>query len=131
MGLRGDVSTIKRFNARLRALPVSLAHDVAQRAAPELTRLAREAHAARQSVYGESRPVGKTTGEVLDLVVTGDTERELRFVANGTIVRCVLGTRYARYLIGKYGLLPNGALPVAWSDRLAELVRETEARRLL
>jgi hypothetical protein len=120
--LRGDLSTLRRFNRRLRELPTSVAHDVAQRAAPMLTGLAREAHAARRSVYGESRPVGKTTGEVLDLEVSGRTVRDLRFVSNGTIVRCVLGTPYARFLIGRYSILPQGALPVEWSQRLRALV---------
>jgi hypothetical protein len=120
--LRGDLDTLRRLNRRLRELPTSIAHDVAQRAAPELTRLAREAHAARRSVYGESRPVGKTTGEVLDLEVSGRTARDLRFVSNGTIVRAVLGTPYARFLIGKYSILPQGAIPAEWSARLRELV---------
>ena len=120
--LRGDLDTLRRLNRRLRELPTSVAHDVAQRAAPMLTGLAREAHAARRSVYGESRPVGKTTGEMLDLEVTGKTAAALRFVANGTIVRCVLGTPYARFLIGKYGILPNGAIPAEWSARLRDLV---------
>lgn len=124
MGLRGDLSTIRRLNRRLRELPISIAHDVAQRAAPVLTALAREAHEARRSVYGESRPIGITTGEVLDLEVTGDTARALRFVANGTVVRAVLPTRYAKYLIGKYGILPNGAIPVSWEQALNDLVRE-------
>jgi hypothetical protein len=86
-----------------------------------LTQLARDAHVARRSVYGESRPVG-VSGEVLDLEVSGATARDLRFVANGTIVRAVLGTPYARFLIGKYSILPNGAIPAEWSARLRALV---------
>lgn len=130
MGLRGDLGTIKAFNRRLREFPISLAHDIAKAAAPALTELAREAHAQRRSVYGESRPIGASTGEVLDLEVTGDTIAELRFVANGTIVRCVLGTPYAKYLIGKYSILPQGSIPVAWSEALAKIVQTTPSRFL-
>ncbi len=59
-------------------------------------------------------------GGALSLVQTGATRARVVFVANGTIVRCVLGTKYARYLIGKYGILPNGnaAIPVEWQDTL-------------
>jgi hypothetical protein len=122
MGVRGDFASIRRLNRQLRAMPITVAHDIAQRAAPVLTKLAREAHAARRSVYGESRPVG-ASGEILDLEVTGDTAATLRFEASGTIVRCVLGTPYAKYLIGKYGILPNGDLPAEWEAALVELVR--------
>jgi Na+/glutamate symporter len=53
---------------------------------------------------------------------TGATEATLRFVAIGTIVRCVLGTPYARYLIGNYRVLPMGAMPVSWSRQIADIV---------
>lgn len=126
MALRGDLSSIAKLKASLRALPVSIAHDVAQRAAPTLTDLTREAFDGGENVYGDARPAG-AHGNTLTLNLTGETRRTLRFVSNGTIVRCVLGTKYARYLIGKYGILPNGALPVAWSAALAALVAETKA----
>ena len=122
MALRGDLGHIAGLKSRLRALPVSIAHDVAQRAAPEMTGLTREAFAGNRSVYGDPRPASRVSGAPLSLTRTGATARELRFVAVGTIVRCVLGPKYAKYLIGKYGVLPNGALPAAWSDRLRAVV---------
>jgi hypothetical protein len=121
VALRGNLSTLRKLNAHLRTLPTSVAHEAAKRAAPMLTGMTREAFSSKRSVYGEARPTGKG-GSVLSLRRKGDTERELRFVANGTIVRCVLGPKYARFLIGKYGILPNGAMPVAWSRRLKDLV---------
>jgi hypothetical protein len=124
MGLRGDLSSIKGLKASLRALPLTVAHGVAQRAAPAMTGLTQQAHASGQTVYGDARPPG-VDGRPLTLERTGTTKRTLRFTSAGTIVRCVLGTRYAKYLIGKYGILPNGPLPVGWSARLAEIVRET------
>lgn len=125
MSLRGNLSSIKALKSRLRELPRTVAHDVARRAAPELTQLTASAYESGRSVYGEPRPPG-VDGRRLTLDATGATRRTLQFVANGTIVRCVLGTKYARYLIGKYGILPNGAMPSEWSRRLAALVAQTD-----
>lgn len=119
--LRGDISSIKGLKASLRALPLSVAHDVAQSAAPAMTTLTTDALASKRTVYGDTRPLG-ADGNPLTLQRSGRTRATMKFVANGTTVRCVLGTPYARYLIGKYGILPNGALPVEWSRRLAEIV---------
>lgn len=65
-------------------------------------------------------------GVPLDLYETGKTRETLKFVVDGTIVRCRLGPRYAKYLIGKYKILPIGdrtAMPTAWRFALGELVR--------
>lgn len=70
-------------------------------------------------------------GAQLDLVFSGDTQRQLRFVVNGTLIRCALGPRYAKYLIGKYKILPIGdrtSMPVAWVRALDELVRTVQDR---
>ncbi len=123
MALRGDISSLKRLKAHLRQLPLSLAHDVARRGAPAMTALTLDAFNAARSVYGEARPRSRS-GRVLSLRKTGETARELRFVVQGTVIRCILGPKYARYLVGKYGILPNGALPVAWSRKLSALVSE-------
>lgn len=125
MGLKGDFGSIKGLKRRIRALPVSVAHSVAQRAAPEMSSLTRGAFDSGRSVYGEPRPAG-ATGQPLTLKASGTVAAQLGFVANGTQVRCVLGPRYARYLIGKYGILPNGALPAAWARALGELVHSTK-----
>lgn len=121
--LRGDLSTLKRMKASLRDLPRSVAHSVAQRGAPALTGLTQAAFDGGRSVYGEARPPG-VSGDRLTLRKTGALEADLRFVANGTTIRCVLGPRYAKYVI-RYGILPNGAMPVSWSSRLGALVKET------
>jgi hypothetical protein len=111
-------STLGKLKANLRALPVSIAHEVAASAAPGLTQRTRGAFNSGQTVYGEARPAG-VNGEPLSLEQTGATKKTLQFVANGRIVRCVLGTPYAKYLIGKYKVLPNGAMPAEWSRYLA------------
>ena len=115
------------LKAQLKKIPLSLAHDVAQRAAPTTTRLTQVAYAAGKQVYGEPRPVGEG-GRVLDLDQSGLTKRTLRFVASGTIVRCVLGAPYMRYLIGKYKVLPNNAIPAEWDRALNALVEAAKVQ---
>lgn len=122
MPLRGNLSSIK---GALKALPRTIAADVAKRAAPALSGLTTEAFASARTVYGEARPSG-VSGRTLSLVRSGATRDALRFVSIGTIVRCVLPTPWAKYLIGRYGILPNGSIPVRWSARLGALVAETK-----
>ena len=124
MPLRGNMGSIK---GALKALPRTVAADVAKRAAPALSKLTNEAFTSNRTVYGEARPVG-VSGRALSLVQTGATRDALRFVSVGSIVRCVLPTPWAKYLIGKYGVLPNGSIPVRWSARLGALVAETKVK---
>jgi hypothetical protein len=121
--LRGSSggNALTEFKRKLGALPLSLAHDVAQRAAPSLTRLSNQAYDAGMKVYGEARPLG-VDGKSLSLVKSGDTRAKVRFVTEGRIVRCSIPLKYARYLIGKYGILPNGHMPVKWERELDRLV---------
>ena len=122
--LKSGVS-IRDFKQRLAKLPISVAHDIAQQAAPLLTQFAQEAYFAQRGVYGDPYPKGKD-GRPLILEQTGATQRALRFVVNGTIVRCPLGPRYMRYLIGKYKILPIGdrtSMPANWIRALDELAR--------
>ncbi len=121
--LKGNVNDLRKLGSRLQKFPTSVAHNVAQQSAPTLTALSQRAYDSGQTVYGDARPDG-TGGQALDLVQTGLTKATLRFTAVGTIVRCVLGTRYAKYLIGKYRILPMGAMPTAWSRKLADIVAE-------
>ena len=126
MGLKGNLGSIKGMKAALRAMPLSVAHNVAQKAAPAMTALTQAAFTGNQNVYGDARPAG-VNGQPLTLVKSGDTQASLKFVANGTIVRAVLGTKYAKFLVGRFGILPNGALPVQWSRRLGEIVSREKA----
>jgi len=125
MGLKGNLSSIKGLKQEIRSLPVTVAAAVARQAAPALTSLTGDAFASKQTVYGEARPAG-VNGNELSLVKSGATSDALRFIAVGTIVRCVLPTKWARYLIGKYGVLPNGALPAGWSRRMSAIVHEVK-----
>jgi hypothetical protein len=102
-----------------------MAVDIAKDAAPALTDETQSAFASSKSVYGEARPLG-VNGQPLTLDKTGATKAGLKFVHNGTVVRCVLGPPYAKYLI-RYGILPNGPLPVGWSRRIDGIVSEYKA----
>ena len=124
-GLRGDLNSIRALKSTIRRMPVTVAHDVAQRAAPELTSNTQAAFNSNTTVYGAPRP-RSVDGSPLTLTRTGTVQRMLAFVANGSVVRAVLGTRYARYLVGKYDILPNGPLPHAWREDLRRIVKETK-----
>lgn len=122
-------TSIRDIKARIQALPTSVAHDVAQRAAPLLTNFARASFTARENVYGDPWPIG-ANGNQVSLIRTGATARALGFVANGSILRCILGNNYQRYLIGKYKILPIGdrsAIPAKWFNALNQTVRDVQA----
>lgn len=114
------------LKAKLRALPVSLAHKVAQQVGPALSAATNTAYEQGRTVYGESRPKG-VDGNELDLVDSGDTKSSTTYQVDGRIVRVGLGTKYAKYLIGKYRILPNGAIPVEWKRDIDAIVHKTKA----
>jgi hypothetical protein len=125
MALKGNLSPLRGLKQTIRALPLTVAADVSKRAAPALTGLTQQAFGSNQTVYGDARPAG-VDGQALSLVKSGATRDALRFISIGTVVRCVLPTRYAKYLIGRYGVMPSGALPAKWSAKLAQLVKDTK-----
>ena len=106
----------------LRLQPITVARTIASRVSPSLTSLSQASYREAQTVYGRPRPRGEG-GKVLSLVKTGATLRDTKFIAIGTETMCRLGTPYAKYLIGKYTILPNGsaAIPVPW----LRLIRRT------
>lgn len=123
--LRRLVSDIQRQSG------VVVAQEVAARAAPEVTALALAEFDAGRTAYGDPRPEG-VDGRELRLVRTGATRAALRFVAVGTVIRCVLGPRYARYLVGKYRILPSGqqAVPFRWRRAISDVARDVVSRRI-
>lgn len=127
---RGDFSTLNRLKKNLRALPISIAHDVAKRTAPAVTSLATTAFTSGRTVYDEARPRG-VDGRPLTLHETGQTKETVRFVANGRIVRAVLagkdkyGRKYQHFLVGLYRVLPMGRIPAHWQKRIRDLVAES------
>lgn len=122
--IRGDLRRINDLKARLRAMPITLAEKVAGRAAPAMTAKTQGAYNSGRTVYGTPRPAG-VDGKPLTLRRTGAVADDLAFVVHGTIIRARLGPDYARYLIGRYDILPNGAMPVEWAVELRRLVADT------
>jgi hypothetical protein len=123
MGLRGNLSSISGLKQRLRAMPITVAHRVAATAAPAMTSMTRTAFDTNRTVYGAPRPTG-VDGASLTLEESGATKRTLQFSATGTVLRCVLGPPWAKYLIGKYDILPNGGMPADWTQKLVAIVRD-------
>lgn len=128
--LKGDLSKLRTIRDNLRALPKTLAADVAVKAAPVLTTEAQVSFDSGQSVYGVARPLG-VDGNALTLRgETGDTERAVRFYALGSQVLTPEFPKYFRFLIGKYAVMPGGnaAIPVSWKAILDRLTHETKAK---
>lgn len=115
-GLRGNPSTMRDLAKRIKELPIVVAQKIAQEAARAVTAKAQANYDSRRSVYGAGRSVS--------LVRTGTTKSLVRFVSIGTLVRASLGTRYAKYLIGKYQILPMGAMPYEWQELIGKIGRE-------
>lgn len=118
-----DAAALRSINSLKRALrnaPLTVTARIAARAAPAMSDLAQDAHASGRTAYGSARPRG-VDGEALTLDRTGETRRALSFVATGRDIRTTRLPRYAKYLIGKYSILPNGPLPVAWRERLRDI----------
>lgn len=100
---------------------------VAREVAPALTAAARAAYDSGTTVYGGARPSG-VRGPV-KLVRTGALRSMIAFAAIGSLVRAVLAVPYARYMIGRFGIMPSGdrsAIPPAWRA----LIRNAESRAL-
>jgi hypothetical protein len=126
MSLKGDdMASFHYLNKSLRAAPISVSHAVANRAAPAVTSLAQGAFDGGQTVYGTARPRSESGGR-LTLNKTGATRRALAFVSTGRIMRAILGTKYGKYLVGKYEILPNGPIPLQWRERISEIVHEVK-----
>lgn len=117
------ITSIARLRSSIKELPLRIRNAVAEEAAEVLNLEVRDDFAAGRTVYDTARPLS-VSGKPLTLVgKTGRTRDALGFVALGTIVRAQLNTPYARYLIGKYGILPQ-SLPAAWREKLERIVRE-------
>jgi hypothetical protein len=128
--LRGDLGTLRALRNSIASMPVTLSHAVAARVAPNLTEQAQASYDSGQTVYGAARPLS-IKGEPLTLVETGTVRSQLKFNALGTKVTVSIGPNYARFLIGKYGILPSGdraAIPAPWVAAIDRIVREEGAK---
>lgn len=123
--LRTGISSMNRLRAAIADMPLRIRSAVAKEAAEVLTAEVRKDFAAKVTVYDTPRPLS-VGGQSLSLVKTGRTRAELAFVAVGTIVRAQLGSKYAKYLVGKYKVLPM-SLPASWAALLEKVVAEYAA----
>ena len=145
-----------RLNRAIAALanPIAIQAEIARRVAAEITSKALASWDAHESVYGDPRTHhagkgrkfkgrkyhGRSSGGHrkgsgdLSLILTGKTRSMLRFTSDGgRKIRASLGTRYAKYLIGKYGILPcgNAAMPVAWQAAIRSIASEYMATEVM
>lgn len=127
------MKSLSEFANDLRRLPKVVAIRVAEECAPVLTSLAKATFDASEDAYGRSWRPGKG-GQRVTLKKSGDLERTLRYVAIGTKLRVALGTKYAKYQIGKRPVFPRqgGELPEEYSRALqrtaVRVVREELAK---
>ena len=127
-GVKGNIGSLRAFRKKLLTVSRVAAIKIAKKAAPAVTGEATGSYDSGQTVHGDPRPLG-VEGNALSLVLSGTTRGAMKFVSDGgTKIRAVLGTKYAKFLIGKYGILPTGALPTSWQKRLAK-VSEAELDR--
>ena len=120
--LRQGISSIARLRKSLLDLPIRIRRAVAVEAGEILNAEVRADFARGITVYDTPRPLG-VRGQKLSLVKTGTTKARVGFNVFGTIVRADLATRYGKYLVGKYQVLPQ-RLPVKWQQMLERIVRE-------
>ena len=93
----------------------------AAKAAGAVSELARASFAAGQSPYGVPFGAGRS-GKPLTMRRSGKLFAQVRYVAQGTRIRCVLGVPYARYQI-RHGLLPTPAegIPTQWKATIRKI----------
>lgn len=120
--LAKNIATVDKLRTTIKALPLRIRTAVARDAAEVLTWSIREQYDAGRTVYDTPRPLS-VDGDKLTLKKSGTTRATLSFVTVGTIVRAQLSTKYSKYLVGKYKVLPQ-RLPIAYSEALQKIVRE-------
>jgi hypothetical protein len=123
VGLVGNPRTLQALKKALRAMPITVSANIAARSAPDMTRLALGSFDSGRTAYDQTRPRG-VDGQALSLEKSGATRTAIQFVATGRDIRLTRLPRYSRYLIGKYDMLPNGPLPLAWRERMTEIAAQ-------
>lgn len=106
--------SLASFAKALREVKRGSAEKIATEAAPALTALAQSDFAGRHNPYGDA------WGGDYDLVETGALKSDVKFVAQGDRVRCVLGPSYAKYHVSKILPRSGGILPKSYQDALED-----------
>jgi len=120
--------SLKDFSKRLRALPLVVAHKVAQAAAPALTEAAQASFAAGETPYGDDW-APSPDGKPVTLRKSGALMSGVRYVAIGTRLRVALTTAYAKYQVGRRPVTPRpgAALPSDYAEALKSAAVEVIA----
>jgi hypothetical protein len=103
--------SLKQLASDLRRLPTTLAAQVTDRAAPQITAVANETFDAGMSPDGVPWAPG-ADGKRVTLNKTGALRRLLRYVGIGTKLRVALAVPYAKYQIGKRQVFPRQGAPL-------------------
>lgn len=124
-GLKGDLSSLKKFSAALRELPRVLAQKVATAAAPALTEVALATFNAGEDAFGITWAPG-ANGQHVTLRKSGGIAGGVFYVAIGTKIRVRLGVPWAKYQLGKRPIFPKQGevLPKPYVDALTKSTGE-------
>jgi hypothetical protein len=121
-GVKGNIQSVRDLEKRIRSCAnPAVGELIAKEAAGVITEKLQASFDSGVTPYGDDRPDG-FYGPVA-LVETGNTRAFMRFGAVGRRIRCVLGSRYSKYLIGRFRILPQGGqkIPFPWAEALAEI----------
>jgi hypothetical protein len=125
MSVRRRGASLDDIRNRIKTIGVRAAIETAARGADSLTTQALSDFDSGRNAYGDPRPLG-TRGPVT-LVRTGRLRGLFGFASSGTRLRVVLNTPYAKYMVGRFGILPAGrsAIPARWRDLLQQALRDS------
>ena len=116
------ITTMNKLKAAIKTMPQRMRTSVARDAAGYLDIEVRRQFNAGSTVFDTPRPLG-VDGQKLSLVKSSKVKQSLGFNVAETTISAVLSQRYAKYLVGKYRILPQ-KLPAAWAEYLTKLVQE-------
>ena len=119
--------SIRAIKQRLDDTRIEVATEVARQSVGAVNAIARSDFASGRNCYGEARALGRN-GNVVSLHDTGRLGREFGFEQIGTSLRMEIAIPYAKYMVGRFEILPIGdrsAIPIRWKrviDGIFEVV---------
>lgn len=122
--LRGNPQSLRDYAKRMqRVASPSTVERIVREGSSVLTAQLQSDFDSGNTAYGDARPSGRH-GPVT-LRKTGRLASFLRFAAVGRLMRAVLAVPYARFMIGRFQILPRGGgkLPYKWSEQLGGIAR--------
>jgi len=121
----GKAGSLRALRNRLKKLGLKYVQkqEIARKSAASLNPIMQRDYDAGRTVYGAVRPLG--VSGPLDLINTRIMRDTFEFVAQGAVLRVRLTATYAKFLIGKYQVLPIGdrtAMPRRWQTMIDTIV---------